>query len=494
MGRVRIKHPNPRDIGVRRRLLALLAPTIKVTRLIPASDAVVVLTPTDKDADAIFQDGMPARLSGDGFTPLLPPELRAQRTVICSGLDELIYEHTAEEIADEVGSQHDWAAVEGVFKFPRSPTMKITFTRADMATKALTEGLHLFCIHVPGHQLRQETYTPLLTCNRCNAVEEHHTRSCPHPADYVRCSECGSREHTFRNCSATTKSCLNCGGDHSARAMRCPTRKEALKKKEEAMRQARTKPGVSFAQTTSASLQPHPNPPPNLGPIDPHQVADRIDVLASRTSFQCGLSGCFQQTLSASLAENGLPNVKLPPPPPLQAPDAFARAVSLATSLAAPTAPPVSTPSTTAQGATEDSASAASSASEDSEDEDDQQNDVEVIREDYDDDFDDNDHVLDYMAHAVYRTYPFDSADPARLTAQYGFRAAGGTVHAIALATETIAIHQANRYRCNLVLRDNHRQRLLEPPTSTRAQDTCPPPSPPSQDSRNNQVYRYSAQ
>ncbi len=379
MGRVRIKHPNPRDIGVRRRLLALLAPTIKVTRLIPASDAVVVLTPTDKDADAIFQDGMPARLSGDGFTPLLPPELRAQRTVICSGLDELICEHTAEEIAAEVESQHDWAAVEGVFKFPRSPTVKITFTRADMATKALTEGLHLFCIHVPGHQLRQETYTPLLTCNRCNAVEEHHTRSCPHPADYVRCSECGSRDHTFRNCSATTKSCLNCGGDHSARAMRCPTRKEALKKKEEAMRQARTKPGVSFAQATSASLPATPQPP-NLGPIDPTKSLTGLMCLLHAHLSNVASPGCFQKTLSASLAENGLPNVKLPSPPPLQAPDAFARAVSLATSLASPTAPSVSTPSTTAQGVTEDSASAASSASEDSEDEDDQQNDVEAIR------------------------------------------------------------------------------------------------------------------
>ena len=38
--------------------------------------------------------------------------------------------------------------------------------------------------------------------------------------------------------------------------------------------------------------------------------------------------------------------------------------------------------------------------------------------------------------------------------AQYGFRRGRGTVHAIALATEALAIHQANRFRCNLVLRD----------------------------------------
>ena len=195
-----------------------------------------------------------------------------------------------------------------------------------------------------------------------------------------------------------------------------------------------------------------------------------------------------------------------------------------------------------------------------------------MYREDYDDDFDDNDQVLDYMATAVHRTYPYENADPARLTgsspmdclisscelaaaikrgrptcpggskinktilsylpdstlsrlrailnaalsagyfpdgfkqaemrmipkagkpptrpesfrpisllevpgkilervvnarlrthletgnqlhpAQYGFRRGRGTVHAIALATETMALHQASGFRCNLVLRD----------------------------------------
>ena len=38
--------------------------------------------------------------------------------------------------------------------------------------------------------------------------------------------------------------------------------------------------------------------------------------------------------------------------------------------------------------------------------------------------------------------------------AQYGFRRGRGTVHAIALATETMALHQANGFRCNIVLQD----------------------------------------
>ena len=128
-----------------------------------------------------------------------------------------------------------------VFKFPRSPTIKITFDEVEMAKKALVEGLHLFQIHIPGHQMRQEVFIPLLTCNRCNAVEDHATKSCPKPSGYVLCSECGNEDHSFRTCTATSKKCLHCGGEHSTRAMRCPMRKEALKNKEEAARQARVR-------------------------------------------------------------------------------------------------------------------------------------------------------------------------------------------------------------------------------------------------------------
>lgn len=37
---------------------------------------------------------------------------------------------------------------------------------------------------------------------------------------------------------------------------------------------------------------------------------------------------------------------------------------------------------------------------------------------------------------------------------QYGFRRSRGTIHAIPMATETLAVHHASRMRCNLVLRD----------------------------------------
>ena len=323
MGRVRFKVSHPGDLGVRRRLLdKLSALGIKITRIIPAREAVIVLTATENDADAIFQDDVPDRLSAEGFTPLIPPELRAQRSVICSGLDDLVYDHTAEEIASEVTRQHTWAEAESVFKFPRSHTAKIIFKDVEMAKTAIQKGLLLFHIHVPGHQIRQEVFTSLLTCNRCNAVEEHSTKSCPKPADYVRCSECGSEEHSYRSCTATTKRCFNCGGEHSARAMRCPKRKEALKKKEEAARQSHVRPNVTFAQAAQGSLPPQ-STASNI--VDPSQTLTGLMCLLHAHLANASSPGCFQQTLSASLAQNGLPDVKLPPPPPLRGPEDIVR-------------------------------------------------------------------------------------------------------------------------------------------------------------------------
>ncbi|MPC45854.1 hypothetical protein E2C01_039560 [Portunus trituberculatus] len=222
----------------------------------------------------------------------------AQRTVICHRLDVRVYEHSPDEIAVEVGLKHGWAKAEEVFKFPRSSTCKITFTDTDMAKKALLEGLNLFQIHIPGHQMRQEMFIPLLTCNRYNLVEDHLINSWPRPAGYMQCSECRSVEHTYRNCSASTEKCLNSGGEHSARAMRCPIRKEALKKKDDIWK-ANVQLGISYAQTAQqAPLATGP------APTDP------------------------TKTLSKGLADNGLLYIKLPSPLLLRPNDAVVRALT----------------------------------------------------------------------------------------------------------------------------------------------------------------------
>lgn len=246
-GRVKIKHPRPGDLTTKRELLDIIAPTVKVTRLLATRDALIAITRTDKDSDELFRDTVSDKLKAAHFEAIMPPELRCQRAVICFRLDELIIEHTADEIEAEIMRCQDWAEVGEVYKFHRSNTIKITFATSDMAAKASEQGLRIFYFSVPPARMQREVYVPLLTCDRCHAIEQHTTSECPHPATFKLCSECAQQDHTFRDCRSGAKKCLNCGLDHNARAMRCPERKKALKKKEERLRTARTSPTTSFA-------------------------------------------------------------------------------------------------------------------------------------------------------------------------------------------------------------------------------------------------------
>lgn len=51
------------------------------------------MTESDKDNDGIFHEEKLEMLRNEGYSPLLPPELKAQTTVICSRLDELVWEN-----------------------------------------------------------------------------------------------------------------------------------------------------------------------------------------------------------------------------------------------------------------------------------------------------------------------------------------------------------------------------------------------------------------
>lgn len=308
MGRVKIKHPRPKEIETRRQLLNILSPEVKVTRLIPTRDAVIVLTASDEDGEEIFQSNKREKLEKDEFNAIMPPELRAQRTVICFRLDELIYEHQAEEIRTEVERVQTWAKIQEVYKFPRSNTLKITFQTTGMAKKAKDNGILLFAMSVPPTQIRREVYTPILSCNRCHAVEEHETSQCPTPPNYVACSECGSRDHTFRECRATEKQCINCGKDHSARAMKCPIRKKALKEKEEKQNEEQEKRATTtYAQATLT---------PTVPTFNSDTITTGLVCVIHAHMMNAANPGSFQKTLTESLALNGIKDVKLPPNPP----------------------------------------------------------------------------------------------------------------------------------------------------------------------------------
>lgn len=312
MGRVKIKHSRSREAITKRVLLDIIAPTVKVTRLIPTRDAIIVLTGSDKDSDGIFKEGVAEKLRAANFEAIMPPELRCQRTVICFQLDDFVTCNDPAAIKHEIARCQDWAKVEGIYKFPRTNTLKVTFSTSEMAEKAYDQGLLMFNFSVPQSQMRREVYIHLMACDRCHAIEDHPTSECPLPPTYKACSECGGQDHTFRECQAETKQCFNCRQEHSARAMRCPARKKALKEKEERLRKGNPTSTTSFAKTTAQQPPPTPFCDPALQ-LKSHMCMLHAHYINSTSP------GTFQSTLSECLRLNGLPDVKLPPNPPSRA-------------------------------------------------------------------------------------------------------------------------------------------------------------------------------
>ena len=258
----------------------------------------------------------------------MPLNLRAHRTVICTKLDDLAYDSSVEDIKNEVEKEQTWAKVQGVCKFSRSNTIKITFKDTEMAKKATENGLLMLYMSVPPSQVHQEEYTELFTCTWCYAVEDHTAKDCPKPATYQMYSNCATEGHPHWECKEKVRKCVNCGQDHLATAMRCPTRKMSLKgKQEERKRQKERIVGTSYAQATNST---------SGGDALRAQMTGLMCVLnAHLVNF--GQPGSFHQTLSESFSKNGLPDVQLTPNPP-----SAAIIITLTACLSAgtPTSPP----------------------------------------------------------------------------------------------------------------------------------------------------------
>lgn len=144
IGWVKIKHARPKGIVTHGKRLDILAPEVKITALIPLCYGIVAQKASDKDSNIILLDDKLNKLKDGGFTPILPPELKAQLTVICTRLDELVWENHLEGFPYEIETHNEWVKVQKVYKFPRSNTLKIPFRTSEMADKAVKVGLLLF--------------------------------------------------------------------------------------------------------------------------------------------------------------------------------------------------------------------------------------------------------------------------------------------------------------------------------------------------------------
>ena len=139
--------------------------------------------------------------------------------------------------------------------------LKVRFNLEKLPTEVIIHKtickVHVFVGHVP-------------RCTTCNRLG-HTKMKCRNKVKV--CSSCGSKDHGSDDCT-NTKSCINCGGDHSASYQKCPSllllknanriRSENYMSKAEAVRKAKAAgdDGVSLANTHNKQFDSSVDMPP----------------------------------------------------------------------------------------------------------------------------------------------------------------------------------------------------------------------------------------
>ncbi|KAG7166460.1 hypothetical protein Hamer_G005567 [Homarus americanus] len=125
----------------------------------------------DQDLDNLLSQSCITSLREEHYDPILPPALKAKRTILCFQTDEYVHEKSVVEIKAEIEKENAWTKnrVDYVKKFNSKKgkcIIKIQFTSAEVAEKATTSGLLSFTYSIPYHQIQQEQYHPTRTCLR----------------------------------------------------------------------------------------------------------------------------------------------------------------------------------------------------------------------------------------------------------------------------------------------------------------------------------------
>lgn len=288
---------------------------VKFSRLIEDNEAYIVVCHSDDDVDLSISTEIINKLKKDNFEVVVPPPLRARKSIIIRRLDHEITAFGNDEIKAEIEDKNIWAKVDEVVKMKNiAHMMKVRFRDIAMARKAIGSGLCLFGYHLSTSQIEQEEFYSITPCWRCYKYD-HNFRDCT--VTEVRCSECAESGHMFRDCKNRSQpKCLNCGGQHRTLAAACPIRKDIIKKKRE---ESNKKKGQEVDKTYAAVTKLHQAIPQmverktksviNLNKAKSFQV---LVITIHAHLANMARPGSFGKTVRELLKLNNLPDVILP--------------------------------------------------------------------------------------------------------------------------------------------------------------------------------------
>ncbi|KAK8374448.1 hypothetical protein O3P69_018934 [Scylla paramamosain] len=146
---------DPKDRRIKLKLLEILAPADVYANALYEANGGYIINASEKEVDTVLESAATQTLQSHGFYPILPPEIKARRTIICHKVEQTAFENTKNDIADEIENKQESAKIQDAYKFPNNRnntsgnTLKIQFETISMADKATKQALRLFNEKVP---------------------------------------------------------------------------------------------------------------------------------------------------------------------------------------------------------------------------------------------------------------------------------------------------------------------------------------------------------
>ena len=209
---------------------------VPFTRFFSTPDGFKAVCRSDRDTDKILTKEAIEEFVKHGLSVIIPPEIKAKRSIFVRRLDARIGKNNAEDIKEELERVNNWMKIDEVHKIKDyTHLLKISFEEVGMAERAQHGGFLALNMAITSDQVEQEEYVNLSICFNCYVYEDHLIMDCPEK-DVKYCSECCCTGHVYRECTSTTKTCLNCfregkEGSHRTLAMACPIRKKIIREK-----------------------------------------------------------------------------------------------------------------------------------------------------------------------------------------------------------------------------------------------------------------------
>ena len=252
---VKIKCSDQSRSSWERILRILRSYNLKCSKLTNTSDGFFAYFSNENDADLLFSESTIAELERAQCTPIKPPFVKSNRTVIVKYADRYILDFSKEELMESLNvSNSAWLHVVDLFKFPSGKAFKFECQTSKMAQLCLQSGFFVANLSINSNSIALEEFHHVKYCFRCYAINSHVAAKCSKPEDYTACSICASLEHTYKNCESDVKKCLNCDGNHVTMSKMCKEFKETLSTRVTSS----TRPTPSYKQVTGQNLAEMP--------------------------------------------------------------------------------------------------------------------------------------------------------------------------------------------------------------------------------------------